>query len=315
MTQYNGGWVPYPDRTEEQQKAHDAWADETPLFCDVNSGVNLPEESIGFHAFEMLGMQQPRVWQQTGSCVGAGDAVADCNARAGDVVIRGDQERVELPFPYATWGYGRYLAGMGGPGEGSYGSIQARAAAEWGYLEFADSRVPRPTISDVSWYAWSAKQERQWSWPSGWPEKPSVLGETAKKFRAGRSVPAKTIEEVDQALAQCFGVTMASNYGSRNETMRTIDGLLVAKWDGEWAHQMCVDKFKTVEGRKYYLILNQWGPRAHPSCPYVSRWGVRGCFWVPRDDLVRNLKMKYTEVMVHTSTGGFEPQNITWSKG
>lgn len=304
-----GGWVPYRDRTEAQQQHTDSWREATPRFCDVNAGIGeLPKTALNFQLHLMLGGRPPRVYQQTGSCVGAGGAVAYADSMAGDIVYRGDQERVELPFPYATWGVGRFMGNMGGPGEGSFGSIQGEAVEKWGMLPMDAQGVPTHTQQE-DWFWWTKNQEYSWSWPTKWPVDKATLDPVAAKYRIHKQVQAHTIEEMMQAAAQGYGITIASNYGSN--TMRVKDGFLIATWDTSWAHQMCLDGYHThpTLGR-LWLDKNQWWKKAHPLCPYLQQFKIDGAFWIPEADILRNLKYRDTEVIIHSNTMGFEPRNL-----
>lgn len=242
------------------------------------------------------------------NCVGAGGAVAYGDAMAGDVVYRGSQEAVEIPFPWATWGKGRELGGMNGRGEGSFGSAQAEAVEKWGYVPIDHPGVPQPK-RDGDWLIWTKDDEYSYSWPGRFPIAEAQLTPEANKHRMGKVLPARTLAEIDQAAAQGYGITMASNYGSR--TMTVKDGFLIAKWDGSWAHQMTIDGYKIVPSLgKLYLIKNQWGRKAHPACPFLTQFGVEGAFWMPEADLQRNLDSRNSEIEIHSNTGDFAPRPI-----
>lgn len=308
-----GGWIPYPDRTPEQQLMSDQWREETPLFSVENSGLTeLPNEALNFKLWLMLGQRPLRVLQSIGSCVGAGGAVAYGDAMAGDVVYRGSQESVEIPNWIPTWGIGRQLANMRGRGDGSYGGAQGKAVEKWGYLPLGTADLPQPK-QDGDWLIWTRNDEYNYSWPPSFPTAESALRVEANKYRMGKQLQVSTIDELDNALAQGYGVTMASNYGSK--TMKVRDGFLVATWDGSWAHQMTVDGYIKVPSLgKLYLIKNQWGRRAHPTCPYLSQYGVEGAFWMPEADMQRNIGKQYTEVIVHTSTGDFPLRKMPFDR-
>lgn len=305
---YTGGWIPYEDRTSQQQLHSDQWADSRPLFGDINTFGDLPDEALNFKSWLAIGLRPLRVYQQIGSCVGAGGAVAYGDAMAGDVYYRGEQESVELPCPWPTWGIGRELGGMNGRGEGSFGSAQAEAVEKWGYLPVDFPGLPQPR-KDGDWLIWTKDDEYTYSWPRQFPVSANTLAPEAGKHRMGKQLPARTLAEIDQAAAQGYGITIASNYGSK--TMRVKDGFLVASWDGSWAHQMTIDGYKIVPSLgKLYLFKNQWGRKAHPSCPFLSTFGVEGAFWVPEADLQKLVSNRNTEVHIHSSTGGFDLRKL-----
>lgn len=305
---YNGGWIPDDQRTAQQQLQHQQWLDSVPMFGEANTGVALPDEALNFKSWILLGLRPLRIVQAIGSCVGCGGAVAYGDAMAGDVLYRGSQESVEIPFPFATWGKGRELGGMSGRGEGSFGSAQAEAVEKWGYLPIDHPGLPQPK-RDGDWLIWTKDDEYAYSWPGKFPIAESQLTPTANKYRMGKVLPARTLAEIDQAAAQGYGITMASNYGSR--TMTVKEGFLIAKWDGSWAHQMTIDGYKIVPSLgKLYLIKNQWGRKAHPACPYLTQYGVEGAFWMPESDLQRNIDSRNTEIEIHSNTGDFAPRPI-----
>jgi len=314
----NGGWIPYSDRTTYQKRISNKFLDRVGTFKDRNTFLgDLPDKVITpVLELELEGKLHPRVKQLTGSCVGSAAANGYLQAMVGDKYFRKDNETVKLPFPFCTYGVGREIARLGGPGDGSFGSAQADACKPtvFGILPFDHPSVPKPTIND-GWAYWTETIETNWSWPAQWKQKCGVsraeLEKDSKPYGLHTVTQAKTVEEVLQALAQGYGVTIASMFG----TNAKVEGdVCIGRWNTSWAHQMTL--FSYWRHPQHGLIIgdqNQWGTNAHPLCPTLSKIGVTGAFWILEKDLEKNIKNRDTEVFIHSATGGFDPQAIDWS--
>ncbi len=303
------GWIPPEARDIEMQAVHEAVMAGMPSFGEVNSYDDLPDECI-FATLEIkaTGKVLPRIWQKSGSCVGAGAAMAYVQSMCGDIVARGDNEEAKHCYPWATYGMGRKLGGMNRTGEGSFGSAQARAVKEWGMLPGDDTRLPQPMNRD-GWLVWSSSIEIQWSHPNGWPIPESTLRDDASRFQILETAQVRQVNDVKRALSQGYGVTLASMFGTRNE--RVIDGYLVGDWTASWSHQMSCGGYSTHPTLGIvYWIQNQWGPSAHPSCPKMSALGVNGGFWIKESTMQQIINKG--EVFIHSNTEGFPARQIKW---
>jgi hypothetical protein len=280
-----------------------------PSFGEVNSYDDLPAECIlATLERKATGSVLPRIWQKSGSCVGAGAAMAYVQSMCGDIVARGDNEEAKHCYPWATYGMGRKLGGMNRTGEGSFGSAQARAVKEWGMLPGDDTRLPQPTNRD-GWLVWSSSTEIQWSHPNGWPIPESTLRDDASRFQILETAQVRQVKEVQRALSQGYGATLASMFGTRNE--RVIDGYLVGDWTASWSHQMSCGGYSTHPTLGIvYWIQNQWGPSAHPSCPKMLALGVNGGFWIKESTMQQIISKG--EVFIHSNTEGFPARQIKW---
>jgi hypothetical protein len=300
------GWIPLEQRPLGAAEELDA----VPGFDELNGYGDdpLPKEAlIPKLEIKLFGSVLPFIWQITGSCVGAGWAKADLNAQVGDVAVRNDHEEVKMCYPWATYGVGREMAGMRGTGSGSWGTAQARAGKEWGKLPGDDSKYPQPSNSN-GWLKWSSSTELTWSHPRAWPISKTELTTEANKFSNETAARVKTTDELAKAAAQAYGITLASNFGTRSPQVK--DGFLIAKWNGSWAHQMSCSGYTTHPSLgRIWWIQNQWGPGAHPKCPYMSPLGVNGGFWI-EDSTMQ--KICASEVFVHSNTKGFPKRVIPW---
>jgi hypothetical protein len=303
------GWLPFDQRTPQQQRDTNDWYASLPRFDECCFAIGDPPEKVILHDLEIkvTGALLPRIWQTTGSCVGAAGARAYTHAILGDVAHRGDAEEIKIPFPYATYGVGRQLAGMRGRGDGSYGGAQAKAVANFGMLPFDSTHAPSPTMSD-GWAKWPSSVEYAWSHPSVWTgDKPAIEAEAAK-YKMQTVVPIETPDQAVQLLAQGYGVTIASSFGTRPSVRGDV---LIGPWNTSWAHQMSIGGYhKHPTHGLIFITDNQWGPSAHPSCPTLSQLGVRGSFWMLEKDFVSIIRSG--EVFGHSNTMGFPARPLNW---
>jgi hypothetical protein len=226
----------------------------------------------------------PNIPQQVGDCVswGASNAIIctqAAQAAAGDPIV------VERPSTLWLYGASRVLIGKGRlRGDGSVGAWAAQASVEPGVVSAEHPQMP----------AYSGSEARKWG--SQGPPKWAI--EAAGNAKIGAIAQMKRPEDVVLALKNGYGVSVASNYGTR--TIREQDGRMVARWDASWAHQMCIDGYdgSHPSGRRYFHFLNSWGPDAH-SKPIDD--SPPGGFWVPWDDVAKILQQGDT-----WSFGGFD---------
>ena len=302
-------WIPPEHRDIAQMRLTNEYHEEIGQWTDLAFAVDEPERVLDYEAeLAVHGKLMPRPYQFSGSCVGVSWWRAYCNAIIGDILYRGDVEDVKLPFAFATYGVGRQLGGMRGKGEGSYGSAQARAGQEFGTLAIDHPGLPTPTITSKGWVKYSKSIELQWSFPTGWPIPREQLQPEAIKHKIGTATRLRSSADVVQAKAQGYGVTAASSFGTRGA--KVTEGVLLAKWDGSWAHQMSIAGY--WKHPKLGLIFpwdNQWDDTMG-TCPELSKLNVNGSFWT-RADVVDRV-CQSGEVYAHTATGGFELKTIDW---
>ena len=163
-------WIPPDERTSEQQLLTADFASQVGTFADRGTYVDTPERVLFAELeAEATGSVVPRIWQQTGSCVGAAAFHAYLRAMVGDILHRGDQESVESICFLLPYGYGRKLARMNGRGEGSFGAAQAKAVEQFGYLKIYHPKLPRPRSIIDGWITYEGRDEYNWSHSYYWP--------------------------------------------------------------------------------------------------------------------------------------------------
>jgi hypothetical protein len=244
------------------------------------------------------------------NCVGAGGWQAYGQATIGDIAVRGDAEAPDWCFPWATYGMGRNLGGMRGTGEGSFGAAQARAVKEWGMLPLIGNGVPAGRLTDSGWLVWDSRTEIAWSHPSGWPRGAyDELTAVAERNQIQTVSRIRSTDEAASASSQGYGITMASMFGTRNE--RVVDGFLIGEWNSRWSHQTSNGGYiQHPRLGRIWWNQNQWGPDAHPPCPYMSALGVRGGFWITDATFAKIISSG--EVFAHSNTEGFPAREFVW---
>ena len=309
------GWIPVSERDYEQTLLTKQFDSNTPRFSEVNHGVSdLPKRALLYDLeIKATGKLTLRYYQLSGSCVGFGGARAYVLAQCGDVAVRGDREEIKSVHPLPTYGYGRKVGGMRSKGEGSFGAAQAKAIAEFGMLAADDSRLPKMTEQDGWLKCDSGKTEINWSYSPQWPVSESTLAADANKCVIHTVSRVRSRDELKQGFAQGYAGTMACMFGSNN--MRVKDGVLIAPWDTQWAHQQALAGYLIHDTLgELYAVDNQWFKNAHPKCPLLSSIGsgVYGSYFITAETMDRILKSGDAEVFMHSNTAGFPVRKYDW---
>jgi len=313
MSRAETGWLPYEDRNLLQRKITDRFHEQVGRYSLIGSTIEKPPERFIWAEQEqkIFGKLLPRCIQKSGCCVGAGSWVALLKSFFGDMVYRQDNDLMKPHFPWAPYGKGREIAGMRGPGEGSFGAAQAKAVDDdvLGLLPYDDSRFPQPKIRDDFWWHWDRSAEIKWSHPSSWPVAEREIAAEGKPFGCKDIVRVENAEQTVQLTAQGYGITVASMYGTRP---RIKEGVLLGEWNDQWAHQMSLGGYWFHP--KLGLIFiddNQWSKGAYNglNCPTLAEFGSNGSTWCLEKDW--NRRCKRGEVYAHAS-GGFPKREILW---
>ena len=308
------GWIPYESRDKESQKLTDEFHEQIGTFQTKGIFVqDIPKRFVWAEIEKFqLGHLLPRIWQRTGSCVGAGGWCAGNKTFFGDFLMGQTEEALKPYFPWAPYGYGRRLGGLNRRGSGSFGPVQAKAMSDEGVglLPFDDERFPQPKVRDDFWWYWTADNELDWSTPRSWPVNESEMKRDGVKHGMQEWTKMESVDDIVQHTVQGRGITLASSFGSRN--MRVQHGLLVATWNATWYHQMSYGGFAEDErGKRHHCIDNQWTKTAHPECPYLAKWGSNGSFWIDDDTMQRICDRGE---VYGFANGGFTERNSFWEQ-
>lgn len=212
------------------------------------------------------------------SFVVSGYAVHNCvsmgGARAVDIL-----RAVQVAAGHGSWrgetateplyAFGRIEVGGGrlGNSDGSVGAWQADACKRYGTLI-------RAVYGQYDLTTYSAQRAREWGAPGRGV--PDALEPTAREHLVRTVSLVTTWEELCDAIASGYPVTVASNQGFTK--VRDSQGF--ARASGNWPHQMCFIGVDDLSARKGACIDNSWGdnwisgPRTYEQ--------PKGSFWVDK---------------------------------
>ena len=236
------------------------------------------------------------------NCVWAGGTSALRTLQKIEIVEKGEIEVFAPLFTLFAYEASRREGGMRRRGDGSFGSSFFNALVKHGVPRHDHSGLPQPSTRQ-GWVWYGSDTEFDWSYDPDKHEEWRDKAQEHRLFPVGGLTQVDSIEELDAALTDLRPCTIASMYGTK--TIREKDGLMVARWNDEWAHQMFLDGVKKINGNKYYRCGNNWGPDAHPAPTDDS---PAGGFWIPESDMAKNLDKRYTECFALSGLQGIQPR-------
>lgn len=284
------GWIPPEDRTAAMKRAEKAIMESMPTVGEVFTGsaTSSPDRPRIWQVVKAAHEKGliPDEWmrngnlknldQQIGSCVGAAAGNMALYATVVDAMLRGQRERITVPFWPYHYGRGRFHSGINGSGSGSFGSGQAKALATDGFLAFDTDNVPGLKITSVISY--TSQVETQWS------NGARIGEEFIAEGRKHLFPTAARVTSTEEAATLCdsyYVFTIASTWGGQMKCP-VRDGVLLNSRSGTWNHQMSVLDYMNhpVHGLIFY-VLNQWR-YPHGVCPTGA---PEGGFWIKESDL------------------------------
>ena len=246
---------------------------------------------------ELVKAQLPNMWfgQLTGSCVGTNWAnVLLCQICVENLIKKtGEEINPRWWWPY-TYGWGRHYGGMHSEGEGSYLSVQYRAAKEKGIPYLDDYNFPQFSVQNGARWL-TSRLELKWSSKRNIPEE---LDPIAGRHKVIDGAMIDSMEEIDDAIWE-GPLGIASMLGTNRIYKR--DGVKMSDWSDRWAHNMGISgAWKHPSLGMLYKILNySWMPSEYA-------W-----FWITRDTLASVLRDRGTEVMVMRDFDGIEQAGMS----
>jgi len=286
------GWKPNPKAVDEilSQLAHPLFG---PAASDIKDNGKGKIALLYEFIVKAIGSYNVRS-QQIGDCVSMGAARAIDILRATQAVNTEGRWIAET-CTEAIYALSRVEVGGGrlGRGDGSYGAWAAKAVKDHGTL----IRIKYDS-HDLTKY--SGDRARSWGMPrAGLPD---VLEPTARQYPVRTVSLVTTWEQLRDAIASGYPVTIASNRGFN--TKRDKDGFL--KPSGSWAHQMCVVGIDDTK-RPGACICNSWGrhwvegPKAHNQ--------PDGTFWCDADVMEKDI-LRQEDSWAFSEYQGFPPKKL-----
>lgn len=301
------GWIPFDERTKQQNEIHEKLVGEMPRFS-IRGSFSLTERRycLWKSAQKVLGRFHNYNHQLTGSCVGAGGGNMLKTLMTVEIANGDPEEFLEPWWPY-TYGMSRILAGMRGQGEGSLGSTWAKAMTEYGSFQ-----IDPPGYQDLpdyrnvnNWLQLTRNIELEWSAGDRIKEEWKSLG---KKHLARTVAQMHDSNNCLDSLANGYPLTLASNFGTRTIRPQGNPQVNLAEWNGRWPHQMfCDEAWDHPTLGLIFRIGNNWGSEAHPS-PISGE--PPGGFYIRASDMD---KICRSEVYSFSAYDGFPARKLDWS--
>jgi hypothetical protein len=266
----NVGYVPPHKRTPEGQKAAEKIVAEMPRF-QIRGNYRLESRRYALWKYirTVLGGKWPAwIWQQTGSCVGAGGGNMGLVTQGVEIALKGEREQFRWLWWLYTYGRSRTHSGLRGEGEGSFGSGWAKAATTDGIFELdpqGEPDLPDPAIKGGH-AVLPAALEMKWS--NGAAVAPNWL-KVGKAHLFQTAARVRSADDLIAGLANGYAATVASSFGFRQMVPPVVGKgenqiRLVTRWDGTWNHQTWFDEFWDHPDVGPVVRWGQnWGPEAH----------------------------------------------------
>lgn len=306
---WNFGWVPPDERNDEQNAAHAEAIREMPAFYIQGRDIGADEKAFLWETWKHpknLEANGGKVYsgthQLTGSCVGAGGGNTIYTLCAIEVARLNEPEIAIVPFWLLPYGRSRYYAGMRGRGEGSLGSSFAKAAKVDGVIPANLDGLPKYTDNDG--LVWGSSVEYQWS------DGGAIDGkwlELSKKHLTRTVAPVNSADAARDALRNWYPVSFCGSWGGLMQCP-VSEGVLLNRRSGTWNHQQSCHGWwdHPVHGEIFY-ILNQWGLRAHGSCPTGA---PAGGYWIKKADM--DWQCRNGECFAWSGQNGFPSQRLDY---
>lgn len=292
------GWVDLPEDVEVV-----AQAQPIPSFGDTEAGLggDIPDEAFGWRWWKTAtGSEFPELAQgSVGSCCAFGASHAAMVSMAGEVVS-GDPESAVIPSPEVIYGFSRVQVNGGRSpfrSDGSTGAWVAQAMKDFGILE-------KTVVGSFDLSKYSEARCREW----GSRGVPAELVEAAKAHRFTSISRIRTFEDFCRAIANGFGVIVASQVGFNN-SRRDSEGF--CKPSGRWAHCMAGLAYRKGK-RPGGFIKNSWGAGSNSGPKYPADDMPNGGFWVDAEVLERQMLSAGDSWAVSNMPQGFPLRRLSW---
>jgi hypothetical protein len=309
------GWVPFEERTDEQNEIHNAAVAKMPAFGLVGEvppvGTKILLTDYWKHpdTVEQLGFAFLGWHQFSGSCVGVGGGNILQTTNILDALLRGQPERIGLIAWAYNYGRSRLLAGMRGQGEGSMGATFAKSASEDGSL-FWDKTLGLPDFKVADQLTIGKSQELIWSDGN---HASQALRNEAKPHKFS-SAPVNSGPQVRDAIVNGYGCTRAFGKFANPGTATVKHGALIGSYNGRGGHQEgWVGYWNHPDLGELIYEMNQWGADVYGTDP---GGGAKGGLWLPLDLVHNECQSQYSEVYAFSSFEGYpaQPKVFDWSK-
>lgn len=302
------GWVPPEKRTKDQNDIHDSIMACLPRFSIEGTTKAPPPEVKLWEAWNhpavvaATGVPFTGFRQQSGACVGAGGGTAVFTLAAVEVAIKNDPELALVPFWPLPYGRSRFIGGMRGRGDGSFGSSFAQAMKDEGIVAANEAGLPSYTTDDQFFYG----SEVEYGWSDGARISQDWLTK-AKQHPVKTVAPIRNADEGVEALANGYPITFCGNWGGMMRPP-VKEGVLLNEHVDTWNHQQSgLGYMHHPAFGLLFWIMNQWGKLTHGICPSGA---PHGGYWITAGSF--NYQCKSRECFAWSLFDGFPARTVDW---
>jgi hypothetical protein len=229
--------------------------------------------------------------QNIGNCVGASHVQALADRIAHEILAMGEAEDplgaglLGMPFIPFTYGVGRWVGGMLGPGDGSYCGAQIDGTMKYGFLlcstpgleKYAGSGadgLPQGTASAGRLFGRSKAEIEKFT-------------SAAKDFDLLDAPKCETGDDVHKCIIETKApVQICSNWGFAFAGKDSATGLNLYKKSGSWSHSMTIRAVFGIKQRWFWRVRNQWGRQAHKDGDTFVIPAELGAQWVKQAEAI-----------------------------
>ncbi len=279
----------------------------TPIDPDVEKALRLKmkfDEGWDFMVAERIvqGFSDNETFmarQLIGNCVGDSHCGLILSRISHEILAEGDAEEplgklhLGAPFIPYSYGVGRMVGDMLGPGDGSYCGAQMDGTLQYGFLpcftegldKYAgdgDAALPQGTATANRLFGKSKKEIEKWT-------------DKAVNFKMTEAPKAETADEAKVLLVEKFTpLQICSDWAFRYRTFDEKYGVHLYERDpgDEWSHSMQVVAMFSIKGQWFVVIRNQWGLDAHKGSPEIGI--APGCFTITMEEFADWIRQSET---------------------
>lgn len=315
MSEILTGWIPFDERTDEQNEIHDGIVAKMPAFSlpsmgTPEKGTKLQLTQLWRHPLvvKLFGFAYPGIHQLTGSCVWAAGEVALQTLVFVETLMKNEPEKMIQVFALLNYGMSRKRGGMRGRGEGSFGSTFAESCIEDGAGDVRIEKLNLPKPKNDGMLVWT--RDTEFTWSDGNHASDDVRQESKlHPIKSAAQLPG--FESVRDSILNGYPVTRAFSTFVNPGTARVKDGALIGSYNGRGGHQESwLDYWHHPNLGELIWEQNQWGHTIYGADPGGGPGG--GC-WIQAEEVDRQCKRG--EIYAFSQYDGYpaQPKVMDWA--
>lgn len=304
------GWIPFEERTQEQNDAHEAAVRRMTTFAlkDPTAGpvkIILTDSWRHPDVVADIGREFTGFRQLTGSCCGASGGNAEATLGFLQRIMATNPTKAFIPWWPYTYGRTRYNEGDRGQGEGAVVSIWGKTAQQEGSFGI-DEIEGEPVYDAQDGLALSQHVEYQWSDGGRGPAAQCV--ELGKKHTIGGVAPLQDPAGIKTAIVSGYPVhTGHPLYVGHGRVVERPGGAYVSgHFDGRGGHATCfLAYWDHPDDGPLFGYSNQWDATTYERDPA----GLARCMvWVPEHEVETMFGRFGSEVQAYSHLNYFPAQ-------